>query len=43
MLLYAMGGNVLIILSNVKPNKKIAFLVDFVFFKGKNQVKQNGC
>jgi len=32
MLLYGMGGNVLTILPNVKPNKKIAFLVDFVYF-----------
>jgi hypothetical protein len=32
MFLYGMGGNVLIILPNVKPNKKIAFHVDFIYF-----------
>ncbi len=35
MLLYGMGGNVLIILPNVKPNKRITFIVDFVFFRVK--------
>jgi len=41
MFLYGMGGNVLTILPNVKPNKKIAFHVDFLSFYGKNQVKQD--